>query len=179
MHSLNWLDHITAIHAEQSFGHHKTSFLSFAYAAAVKRRLITLANHRGMIRLFISLLALAGCNLPSAEYRGLAPTRVTVQGSTFDIRQRGTRAEAIRINPEYAPRFGPIRERAGMAMAMVSGCKVVSVTGDQAQAFGRLNCGKGTGPKRVKPLALDCVPVRGSGIPEIGQIRVDLDCDPA
>ncbi|MGC1503229.1 MAG: hypothetical protein WA782_03715 [Sulfitobacter sp.] len=124
------------------------------------------------------VLSLVGCNAPSAEYRGLAPTRVTVQGSTFDIRQRGTHAEAIRISPEYAPRFGPIRERVAVAMASVSGCKVVGISGDQAQAFGRLDCGRGAAPEPAMPLALDCVPVRGSGIVEIGQVRVDLDCDP-
>jgi hypothetical protein len=131
------------------------------------------------LRLLIQVLALAGCNMPSAEFRGQPATRVTVHGSTFDVRVKGKRAEAVRINPEYAPRFGPIRERAGVAMAAVSGCKVLSVTGDQAQAFGRLNCGKGAAPKRIRPVVLDCVPVRGSGIPEIGQIRVDLDCDSA
>lgn len=134
-----------------------------------------------MIRtfVFITLLALAACNYPSAEYRGSPVTRVSVQGSTFDVRVNGRRAEAIRINPEYAPRFGPIRERVAVAMAAVSGCKVASVTGDQAQAFGRLDCGKGAAPRRVRPRALDCVPVRGTGIREIAQVRIDLDCDPA
>lgn len=85
---------------------------------------------------------LAACNTPSPHFRGIAPTRVTVQGSTFDVRVKGKLAEAIRINPEYAPRFSPIRERAGIAMAQVSGCRVKEVRGDQALALGILTCGK-------------------------------------
>ncbi len=121
----------------------------------------------------------AACNTPNPGFRGAAVTRVTVDGSTFDVRQRGLRAEAIRINPQYAPRFGPIRYRAALAMQQASGCEVLDVTGDQAQAFGRLKCGAVAAPRVIQPLALDCVPERGSEIPEIGQIRVALDCDPA
>lgn len=83
---------------------------------------------------------LLACNMPGPHFRGLAATRVTVQGSTFDVRMRGELAEAIRINPEYAPRFDPIRRRAGIAMARVSGCTVKEVRGDQAQATGVLDC---------------------------------------
>ncbi|KIN65301.1 putative lipoprotein [Sulfitobacter noctilucae] len=120
-----------------------------------------------------------GCNMPSPAFRGAAATRVKVEGSTFDVRIKGLRAEAIRINPEYAPRFGPIRYRAALAMQLVSGCDVLSVSGDQAQAFGRLKCGTKAARRVRRPRELDCVPVRGSGIPEIGQLRVELDCDPA
>ncbi len=96
-----------------------------------------------MLRCIFSLLlltALTACNTPSPAFRGLPPTRVTVDGSTFDVRVREDRAEAIRINPEYAPRFGPIRTRAAAAMAQVSGCDVKAVGGDQALAVGILDC---------------------------------------
>lgn len=143
--------------------------------------LTTLADRLRMLRclLILPFLALAGCNMPSADFRGLSPIRITVQGSTFEVRQKGNRAEAIRVNPQYAPRIGPIHDRAAVAMARVSGCRVAGVSGDQAQIFGRLDCGNGAAAKPAVPLELDCVPLRGSGIAEIGQIRVDLDCDPA
>ena len=86
------------------------------------------------------LSVLCACNTPSPPFRGLSPTRVTVDGSTFDVRVRGTHAEAICVNAEYAPRFGPIRARAAEAMAQVSGCRVVTVAGDQALALGTLDC---------------------------------------
>ncbi len=130
-----------------------------------------------MMRLILCLVVLSGCNMPSPSFRGLPATRVTVAGSTFDVRVRGTWAEAMRINPQYAPRFGPIEQRAAFAMQQVSGCRVVSVSGDQALAFGRLDCGKGAVRRRIVPRTLECVPVRGSGIKEIGQVRVDLDCE--
>ncbi len=148
---------------------------------SVSDKLTKRPQRGGMVRwVFAALvLVLMGCNTPGPSYRGIAPTRVSVAGSTFDVRQRGLWAEAIRVNPQYAPRFGPIRDRAATAMARVSGCEVVSVSGDQALATGRLDCGAGPPPKPARVTAFDCIPVRGSEIREIGQIRVDLDCDPA
>lgn len=92
--------------------------------------------------IFITLCAatLSACNAPSREFRDAPVTRVTVDGSVFDVRLRGTRAEAMRVNAQYAPRFGPIRGRAGRAMALASGCEVTDVYGDQALAFGVLDC---------------------------------------
>lgn len=126
--------------------------------------------------LIASLAFLAACNMPSPAFRGAVPVRVEVQGSVFDVRVRGNRAEAIRLNPQYAPRFGPIRGRAAFAMERVSGCQVVRLTGDQALAFGTLDCGGGVGPLIVEPVEIECIPVRGSEIEEIGQVRIDIDC---
>ncbi len=88
-------------------------------------------------------LVLAGCAAPSLHFKGIAPTRVTVEGSTFDLRRRGSLVEAVRLNPQYAPRLGPIRQRARRAMAETSGCRVVWVMGDQAVLLGRLDCSAG------------------------------------
>lgn len=86
------------------------------------------------------LIGLAACTAPSREFRGLPAQRITVEGSVFDVRVRGERAEAVRVNTQYAPRFGPIRARAGRAMTLVSGCEVKEVLGDQALALGVLDC---------------------------------------
>lgn len=88
----------------------------------------------------ISLALLMGCNAPGPHFRAVPATRIAVNGSIFDVRVRRKLAEAIRVSPEYAPRFEPIRYRAGLAMALVSGCSVTPVLGDQAQATGRLDC---------------------------------------
>ena len=93
-----------------------------------------------VLPLLFSLVPLAACNTAGPHFRGLPATRITVEGSTFDVRVRDELAEAIRINAEYAPRFGPIQRRAGIAMAQVSGCTVKEVRGDQAQATGILDC---------------------------------------
>ncbi len=92
------------------------------------------------MRFLFVVLALAACNTPSREFRGLSAHRVTVDGSTFDVRVDAGAAEAIRINMQYAPRMGPIADRAARAMALVSGCEVRSVTGDQALLRGTLDC---------------------------------------
>lgn len=88
----------------------------------------------------VILAGLAACNGPSPHFHAVPATRIAVNGSTFDVRVRGNLAEAVRVTPQYAPRFGPIRYRAGLAMALVSGCSVTTVLGDQAQATGRLDC---------------------------------------
>lgn len=153
----------------------------FVSRARGGKDLLTLPPSTGVMRSLFAVCAavfLIACNTPSPEFRGVAPTRVTVQGSTFDVRVRDGRAEAIRVNTQYAPRFGPIRARAGAAIAMVSGCKVVEVTGDQAQAFARLDCGNGPPPKsrRAMPWEIECLPVPGSEIEIAGEVSLDLDC---
>tara|TARA_R100000935_G_scaffold39719_1_gene61187 strand:- start:7349 stop:7729 length:381 start_codon:yes stop_codon:yes gene_type:complete len=110
--------------------------------AFIAQSFAMLTDMRFLPVLICSLVMLfaAGCNMPSAGFSGLPVQQVIVDGSVFDVRVKGAQAEAIRINMEYAPRFGPIRDRAGRAMAQASGCKVVHVVGDQAVAIGRLNC---------------------------------------
>jgi len=132
-----------------------------------------------MFRALFLCLLLTACNAAGPHFRGLPATRVTVAGSVFDVRVRENLAEAMRINGQYAPRFGPIRARAGLAMAQVSGCVVTEVRGDQALATGLLDCGDG--PPRSPtyhglPEPLHCVPVRGSKTQVFGQISIDLDC---
>jgi hypothetical protein len=96
------------------------------------------------VPLFILILiGLAACNTPGPHFRGLTATLIEVNGSLFEVRVRGEMAEAMRINPEYAPRFGPIRARAALAMSAVSGCEVKDVLGDQALATGVLKCPSG------------------------------------
>ena len=132
-----------------------------------------------LLLIFLLLACVPGCHMPSPAFRGAAATRVSVAGATFDVRQRGLRAEAMRINPQYAPRFGPIRDKAALAMAQVTGCKVVRVTGDQALAFGALDCGTGPPPPVREPLSIECVPIRGSEIKGFDGVWIDLDCSPA
>jgi hypothetical protein len=135
-------------------------------------------KHPGMRHLIFSVfVVLGGCNTPGPHFRGLEPTRISVDGSVFDIRVRGELAEALRVNPEYAPRLGPIQTRAAQAMALVSGCIVTEVRGDQALLTGLLDC-DGSGRKRM-PFPdgsgeFDCVRVdRGSQPP-----YEDFECDP-
>ena len=99
----------------------------------------------------LSVLMLTACNTPDRPFRGLTPTRVEVEGSVFDIRVRGEFAEAIRVNPQYAPRFEPVRSRAAVAFAQVSGCRVVGVLGDQSQMTANLDCSDGSKRKLLPP----------------------------
>ena len=98
---------------------------------------------------WVLFFLLAACNTAGPHFRGLAATRVTVAGSVFDVRVRGEMAEALRVNRQYAPRFGPIRAQAGFAMAKVTGCRVRAVLGDQAVALGRLDCDGSPAPAIV------------------------------
>ena len=96
------------------------------------------------VSVVVSIFLLASCVSETRHFRGVDPLRMTVDGSSFDIRLRGNLAEAIRVNPQYAPRLGPLRARAGFAMAQVSGCQVTGVLGDQSVLTGILDCSDAT-----------------------------------
>ncbi|WP_170428865.1 hypothetical protein [Ruegeria arenilitoris] len=99
-----------------------------------------------MIR-YLSLLVLAACSAGTPHFRDAPATRVAVNGSVFDVRLRGELAEAVRINAQYAPRLGPIRDRAALAMAQVSGCPILDVLGDAAVTVGVLGCDRDAGER--------------------------------
>ena len=81
--------------------------------------------------------------MPSLEFLGFASATVTVEGSTFDVRVKGTVAEAIRTNLQYAPGMGQMGGRAAVAIEQVSGCTVKRFGGDQAVIFAELDCKSG------------------------------------
>lgn len=117
----------------------------------------------------------AGCNTAGPHFRDVSSTRIGVDGSVFDVRIKGNLAEAIRINPEYAPRFGPIRRRAMIAMETISGCDVIDILGDQALATGVLNCDARPLPSHrfVSPR---CVPKGRHTTKSVGPQMVNLVC---
>jgi len=129
--------------------------------------------------IFTATLWLATCNTAGPYFRGLPATTVTIDGSTFDVRVNGKLAEAIRTNMEYAPRFGPIRDRAARAMELVSGCPVKEVRGDQAQATGILKCGKaGPSADRLTPQGeYSCLTLDSYISPATNELVLDLDCE--
>ena len=88
-------------------------------------------------------LALAGCDGPSAEFAGLPPRIVEVEGSTFRVWVDGPRAEALRTNAEASFTLAAVAPRAARAMEMASGCRVVpgSIEGDAAMIRAALDCG--------------------------------------
>lgn len=105
----------------------------------------------------VLLVFLAACDTAHPRFWGVEPVRITVGKSTFAVRVKGNEAEAIRLNTEWAPRMEAVAPRAVMAIEKVSGCKVVRLDGDQAQAFARLKCGKGAAPMAVRPGRIEYV----------------------
>ncbi len=101
-----------------------------------------------MIRL-LAILLLAACSGGTPYFRDQPATRVSVNGSVFDVRVRNELAEAVRVNPQYAPRLGPIRDRAALAMAQVSGCPLLDILGDAAITVGVLGCDRELGEKLI------------------------------
>lgn len=95
------------------------------------------------MRLLMPLMAvlLTACDTPGPDFRGVEPVRISVGQSVFDVRVDELKAEAIRLNAEWAPRLEAVAPRGVMAIEEVSGCKVRSLDGDAAQMTARLNCG--------------------------------------
>lgn len=81
--------------------------------------------------LLLSVLAIAACGTPSPEFSGVAPVRVKLGASVFDIRVAGRRAEAIRLNQRPAMRLASVGVPAVLAIERVSGCRVDRLRGDQ------------------------------------------------
>jgi hypothetical protein len=104
----------------------------------------------------LCLLLIAACDTPSPAFRGVEPVRIKVGHSMFDIRVQGRRAEAIRLNAEWAPRLEAVAPRAVAAIEAVSRCRVDRLDGDQALMTARLDCGAGPPPGPVFPDRLDC-----------------------
>ncbi|MEO9895806.1 MAG: hypothetical protein ABJ178_14175 [Marinomonas sp.] len=127
---------------------------------------------------FLFPVLLAACDTPGPHFRGIAPHRVTVDGSTFDIRVRGKLAEAIRTNAEYAPRLGPIAKRAKVAIEMVSTCDVDEIRGDQAYVIGVLDCAKA--PQRAQGYTVatdyECITIDSFRRSSTNERALELDC---
>ncbi|SEQ12825.1 hypothetical protein [Thalassovita taeanensis] len=109
-----------------------------------------------MLVFVLGLAGLVGCNTPGPAFQGAPVSQVALGGSVFDVRVKGNRAQAIRVNRQYAPRVGPIGVRAGLAIELVSGCKVRRLDGDQAVLVARLSCGRATAPAVPEQLQYEC-----------------------
>lgn len=132
------------------------------------------------IRSALLVVLLSACNTPGTHFRGVPATRVTVEGSVFDVRVRGALAEAVRINPQYAPRLGPIRARAAFAMEKVSGCGVIELRGDQSLQTGLLRC-KDRPAVWVVPVgqvSYSCLDIDQWVDERAGVVYTEFDCDP-
>ncbi|MFC3613896.1 hypothetical protein ACFORG_09020 [Lutimaribacter marinistellae] len=135
---------------------------------------------RSLILLAFALLA--ACNTPSPHFSGIAATRVSVEGSTFDIRLRGNLAEAIRLTPEADARFAVIAPRAGRAMAQVSGCNILKVMGDSAVQLGVLGCDPDAGQRLLNAARIgpdyDCFETSTLSGGVDGVVYRDYECAP-
>lgn len=128
-------------------------------AGAAVNRLFTLIGQTGGMRrlvLLSSLVILVACGTPDLAFRDVAPVRVHLGGSIFDIRVKGRRAEVIRRNPQWAPRADSVVAEAGLAVERVSGCRVAQMRGDQARMEAALDCGAGAPPAPPRWPDLDC-----------------------
>lgn len=126
----------------------------------------------------IVLLSIAGCDGPGPHFRHLDATRVTIEGATFDVRVNRRLAEAIRVNPQYAPRLGQVAGQAAQAMRLVSGCPVAQVRGDAAQVTGILDCkGRALPDVLVVGLNYECYAVGRYVSPAAYQPYVDYECE--
>lgn len=131
---------------------------------------------------WFTVLALAACAQAGPHFDGVKPVRVAVDGSVFDVRVRGNLAEAVRLNSQYAPRLGPIRDRAGVAMARASGCPVLDVLGDAAVTTGVLGCSRRNGEWLIRTAVAtpdyDCIEVGGWVNDGPGRDYAEFECAP-
>lgn len=93
--------------------------------------------------LLFSLGLIAACNTPTMHFRGVEPVRVTVLGSTFDLRRRENQVQIIRVSTEYAPRLSQkLGRRAEIAVEETYDCPVARIRGDASLMLAFLKCGQ-------------------------------------
>ncbi|MEM9910856.1 MAG: hypothetical protein AAF922_08735 [Pseudomonadota bacterium] len=132
-----------------------------------------ICDSRPMQRLWLLfLICLTACGQPGLSFRGIDPVRVEVGSDVFDIRVRGLRAEAIRLNTRAARNLGDIGFQAVLAIEKVTECQVARLAGDQAVAVATLDCGSGAPARPPFPPVLDCEAI------DLGQGTFDLACFP-
>ncbi len=84
----------------------------------------------------------------------------------------------IRVTPQFTPRFGPIVDRATVAMAQARAGEVASVLGDQALQIGQLDCGEGP-PSGIRTIPqYECLEIPSGVTREDGTEVLDYDCSP-
>lgn len=116
-------------------------------------------------------VVLFGCDAPGLAFRDVPATRIHVGQSTFDIRVKGTRAEAIRLNAENAPRLAAVAPRGVYAIEKVSGCRVRKLEGDAAVMQAWLDCGGRLAPL-PRDIEFEC------SLDVIYDSFADLTCEP-
>jgi hypothetical protein len=96
-----------------------------------------------MTRTLLLLVALlSACDSPAPAMMGAEAGDIVVDGVAFTVRQRDTRAEAIRRTMMPNPSIGTVYPRALRAMQEVTGCRVIedSLRGDVAVMRADLDC---------------------------------------
>jgi len=98
--------------------------------------------YNSLWRVIPVVILLTGCDSPHPQFSRVEAKKITVAGSTFKIRIRDDRAEAIRTNFEALPKIGDTFPKAAQAIEIASGCKVVpdSMRGDPALMVAKLDC---------------------------------------
>ncbi|NSX53981.1 hypothetical protein [Parasulfitobacter algicola] len=118
--------------------------------------------------------------MPPPAYYGVPATRMTVEGSTFDVRIKDNQAQAIRVNMQYAPRPDRMYPKAALAIEKVSGCRIAkgSLNGDQVIINARLACG-GKAPRVPVPVVdqLECEVTDIYENDGLRQVKADVECD--
>jgi hypothetical protein len=87
-----------------------------------------------------ALLLVAACDTAGRGYMGLPAARAEAGGHVFDVRARGTEAEAVRRNAALLPRYAEVARAAEAAIEQVTGCDVTQVTGDPSVVRAALDC---------------------------------------
>ncbi len=94
------------------------------------------------MRAIVLILLLAGCSSAGLQFSGVAPVRVVVDGSTFDVYARDGDVQAIRLSHELFPNKADTLARAIAAIEQATGCQVLanSLAGDTALVKAKIRC---------------------------------------
>ncbi|MEO1798454.1 MAG: hypothetical protein AAFR53_15805 [Pseudomonadota bacterium] len=96
--------------------------------------------------LLFVVLALAACNTPTPQFRGVVPLEMTVDGTAYRVFHEGDRAQAMRIGPALRPNRDAA-QKITQAIEIATGCAVKGdIQGDVVLSTARVDCGAGARP---------------------------------
>lgn len=101
------------------------------------------------------IFVLTACGMTDPDFAASDVTRIQIGTSVFDVRQRGDKALAVRMNPEPPQRYETAMARAMLAIEQATGCRVARAAGDPSAAKARLDCGPGSRVPQT-PITYDC-----------------------
>ncbi|PYG31179.1 hypothetical protein C8N36_105239 [Pelagimonas varians] len=116
--------------------------------------------------LLFLLFVLGACDAAGPGFKSSSKIERSIEGTKFALRRQGDVVEAIRLSPEFLPKFTEVARKAAIVAQLETGCAAKWVDGDPALLRIGMSCNGARPPKkpsRRKSLYCDIEELYGRG----------------